>query len=290
MTFWSSQTLKRKLPTLISPYDPNKVEQASYTLGIGREIFITKDHHTPNSQHTKRTLSDNEAFVIPPGQFAFLLTEESVEVSSDAIAFISMKAGFKHKGLVNISGFHVDPGFKGKLLFSVYNAGPSPIHLNHKQPCFLIWYASLDETDADPRQGQGFSSFPTSVLNQISTDEIYSLQFLTSEFKELDHKVSNKLVEMDSSLSDINVTRSDANKWIGIIKWGGGTAITVAFIFLAYISSSVFNVGKFAIEQREVLSHLVEYKELLDELLIQKKRSQAPQVNDKGEANNNSKP
>lgn len=284
MTFWSSQTLKQKLPTLITPYDPGKVEQASYTLGIGQEIFITKDHHTPNSQHTKRTLLNNEAFVIPPGQFAFLLTEESVEVPKDAIAFISMKAGFKHKGLVNISGFHVDPGFKGKLLFSVYNAGPSPIHLNHNQPCFLIWYARLDDTDSNPRQGQGFSSFPTSVLNQISTDEIYSLQFLTSEFKELDHNVSNKLVEINGVRTEIDGIRTEASKWIRIIKWGGTTAITIAFLFLTYIGISIFNVSKFAIEQREVLSHLVDYKELLDELLKQKKLSQSPSENAKKES------
>lgn len=287
MTFWSSKTLEEKLPTLIIPYDAGKVEQASYTLGIGLEIFITKDHHNSNSQHTKRTLLNNEAFVIPPGQFAFLLTEESVEVPIDAIAFISMKAGFKHKGLVNISGFHVDPGFKGKLLFSVYNAGPSPIHLNHNQPCFLIWYASLDQRDSKPRQGQGFSSFPTSVLNQISTDEIYSLQFLTSEFKELDHTVSNKLVEINGVRAEIDGIRTEASKWIKIIKWGGGAALTVAFIFLTYVSSYIFNVGKFAIEQREVLSHLVEYKELLDELLKQKKLSQLPQENPKQESKNN---
>lgn len=281
MTFWSSQTLKQKLPALITTYNASKVEQASYTLGIGQEIFITKDHHTPNSQHTKRTLSNNEAFVIPPGQFAFLLTEESVEVPSDAIAFISMKAGFKHKGLVNISGFHVDPGFKGKLLFSVYNAGPSPIHLSHNQPCFLIWYASLDYTDTNPRQGQGFSSFPTSVLNQISTDEIYSLQFLTSEFKELDHNVSNKLVEINGVRTEIDGIRIEASKWISFIKWGGSTAITMAFIFLTYIGISIFNLSKFAIEQREVVSHLVEYKDLLDELLKQKKLSQLPPANAK---------
>ena len=190
MAFWSSQTLERELPSLINPYDPSKVEQASYTLGIGSEIYITKDHKNSNSQHTKKTLKPNQTFVIPPGQFAFLLTEESIQVPNDAIAFISIKAGIKYKGLVNVSGFHVDPGFKGKLIFSVYNAGPSPIHLSHNQPCFLIWYAKLDQRDYKPKliQGLGNSSIPTDVLNKISTDNIYSLQALTSEFRKIDNK------------------------------------------------------------------------------------------------------
>ena len=41
---------------------------------------------------------------------ALLITEEQVNVSLYAMAFISMKAGKKLGGLINISGFHVDPG------------------------------------------------------------------------------------------------------------------------------------------------------------------------------------
>lgn len=204
MAFWSSQKLERELETLISDYQSSRVEQASYTLRIGREIYITKDHRNSNSQHTKKELKDNQAFVIPPGQFAFLLTEESVKVPANAIAFISMKAGIKYKGLVNISGFHVDPGFEGKLLFSVYNAGPSPIHLSHNQPCFLIWYANLDDLDSKPRSGLGYTSIPTDVLNKISTDQIYSLQALTTEFKKIDGKYDS------------------VSAWITGIKWLGG--------------------------------------------------------------------
>lgn len=193
MTFWSSQTLEQEIRqhNLISDYEPSRIEQASYTLRIGREIYITKDHHNSNSQHTKKTLNDNQAFVIPPGQFAFLLTEETIKVPTNAIAFISMKAGIKYKGLVNVSGFHVDPGFEGKLLFSVYNAGPSPIHLSHNQKCFLIWYANLDHEDSKPRSGLGYTSIPTDVLNKISTDQIYSLQALTTEFKKINDKYNS---------------------------------------------------------------------------------------------------
>lgn len=191
MTFWSSDTLVQKLPELITPCDLSKIEQSSYTLRIGSEIYVTKDRHNSNSQHTKRSLSENQAFVIPSGQFAFLLTKECVEVPKDAIAFISMKASFKYKGLINISGFHVDPGFKGKLLFSVYNAGPSPIHLKHNEPFFLIWYASLDKDDSKPRDKEGFSEIPIKVLNEISTDEVYSIHALVTKISEVEKEYNS---------------------------------------------------------------------------------------------------
>lgn len=188
MTFWSSDTLKAKLPNLISGYIDSSVREASYTLRIGNEVFITRDRHTSDSQHTKQTLEDSQAFVIPPGQFAFLLTEEEIAVPDNAIAFISMKAKYKFKGLVNVSGFHVDPGFKGELIFSVYNAGPSPIHLQHKLPFFLIWYANLDKTDSLPRPLGSQTTISVDVLNQIATDEIFSHQALTEKIIDIEKK------------------------------------------------------------------------------------------------------
>lgn len=260
MTFWSSQKLERELGALISGYDPDRVQQASYTLRIGREIFVTKDHNNSDSQHTRIILDIDQDFVIPPGQFAFLLTEESVKVPTNAIAFISMKAGIKHKGLVNISGFHVDPGFEGKLLFSVYNAGPSQIRLNHNQECFLIWYASLNEVDSKARNKPGYTSFPTEVLDKISTDKIYSLQALTTGFRDVEFNVSQKVTE-------INNIKKEADGAVTFLKVAGGILAT---ILIGVIISLCISVPKFLVEQRELISHLIGYKEVLDELLEHK--------------------
>ena len=30
------------------------------------------------------------------------------------------------------------------LIFAIFNAGPSPVHLQRGLPLFLIWYAALD--------------------------------------------------------------------------------------------------------------------------------------------------
>ena len=79
-----------------------------------------------------------------------LLTEERIKIPAESIAFISMKASIKYHGLVNVSGFHVDPGFVGRLQFAVFNAGPMPVHLRRGQPCFMIWYSDLSLIDGIP--------------------------------------------------------------------------------------------------------------------------------------------
>jgi dCTP deaminase len=88
--------------------------------------------------------------MIEPGEFGLLYTAEKVHVPDRVIAFISIKASIKLKGLVNISGFHVDPGYHGRLKFSVYNAGTEVVPLEIGKPAFLIWFADLDQSTEDP--------------------------------------------------------------------------------------------------------------------------------------------
>ena len=143
--FWSGKTLTERLRLLIDPFSESRVDCASYTLAIGPEVYVSPSDHTVDSANvTVRQLTKDEGFVIPPGQFAFLLTEETVKVPTDALAFISIRAKTKFRGLVNVSGFHVDPGYRGQLTFAVFNAGPIPIHLRRGQPIFLLWYTGLD--------------------------------------------------------------------------------------------------------------------------------------------------
>ena len=189
MSFWRAETLEKKLPGLIEPYDPNAIDCAAYTLHVGNEVYVSPDQEVENAdRHTMRKLADGECFAIPPGQFAFLLTKEDVAVPDDAIAFLSIKARVKFRGLINISGFHVDPGYRGKLLFSVLNAGPQPLHVQQGDALFLIWYASLDGRTESNKRGQGFGGIDSALINGIS-GPILSLQSLSEKQRHLENKI-----------------------------------------------------------------------------------------------------
>lgn len=159
MSFWSGEKLLKRLreENLVSPLEEKNIDCAAYTLTVGNELYITPSKDSKPKHRTKRMLKDRESFYIPSGQFAFLMTAEVVKVPTNALAFISFKARIKFKGLVNVSGFHVDPGYNDRLYFSIYNAGPGPIHLTQGQHLFLIWYADLDtdstkvKTSANPK-------------------------------------------------------------------------------------------------------------------------------------------
>lgn len=149
MSFWSGETLGKRLPVLIKPYKSGNIDCASYRLCVGDQSFVTSEALHSDSPHASiiTVLSDSppdNVLAISPGQFAFIMTDEVVEVPEDAIALISFRAKYKFKGLVNVSGFHVDPGWKGKLIYSVYNAGPQVVYLSRGEPVFIIVYADLD--------------------------------------------------------------------------------------------------------------------------------------------------
>lgn len=129
------------LNTFVDPYSPTRINGATYELSLGNEIFTTNDQ-----TNTKKVYRDGDQISIEPGQFAILITKEIVDLPDNILAFISIKFRIKFQGLVNISGFHVDPGFNGRILFSVFNAGSRPIPLTIGEPTFLIWFNQLSSS------------------------------------------------------------------------------------------------------------------------------------------------
>ncbi len=136
---------------------------------------------------------------INPGQFALLLTEEKLNIPVNKIAFISIKAGIKLRGLINVSGFHVDPGFKGNLVFSVYNAGIMPISFEKGEPYFLIWFAELllDDKEVTTYNGEhkNQNSIPAKYIDPLLMAELASpailLEKINDNYKALDSKTSS---------------------------------------------------------------------------------------------------
>jgi dCTP deaminase len=191
--FWSGETLLERLPALIQPFSADRVDCAAYTLTIGHEVYVSPtDQASDPRTTTVRRLADGEGFTIPSGQLAFLLTEEIMTIPPDAIAFVSIKAKIKFRGLVNVSGFHVDPGFKGRFVFSVFNAGPTTIHLRQGQQVFLIWYASLDRTSAHVKNEPVQESISPELLTNVS-GELQSFASISSKIKSVDKSLGERI-------------------------------------------------------------------------------------------------
>jgi dCTP deaminase len=149
------------------PLIPDKgkgLNPASVDLHLGSEFFVkSKDRPV-------RLTNDDPYLTIPSGEFALLMTWEVVHIPQNILALITMKVRHKQAGLINISGFHVDPGFHGQIFYSVYNAGPSNIKLKLQEPVFTIFFATLGGIP-EPYQGdhQGQRALPAALVQAIGS-------------------------------------------------------------------------------------------------------------------------
>lgn len=213
--FWGGERLKSELKDLIDDYSEDQLDRASYRLRVGKEVYVSPTGEPDDPRNKCKTqLTDGQGFTIPAGQFGFILTEERVRVPVNAIAFISMRAKYKFRGLVNVSGFHVDPNYEGRLIFSVFNAGPGPVHLSRGEPCFLIWYADLDQP-SNIGMRDGFKSIPSELTGPIAGG-LQSFAGLLSKINENDKSIDKRLnkVERDHA----------------IMRWAAGIIIGVAIM------------------------------------------------------------
>jgi dCTP deaminase len=215
MPFWSSQTLRAKIPAdqLVVPYDPSRVVHSAYEMGVGSEAFVT------SNPSDKTQVVAGAKIVIPAGQFGLLVTRETIHIPANAIAFISIRAGIKFQGLVNVSGFHVDPGYRGQLKFAVYNAGSRTIVLDQDQRVFMIWFADLDHPDDNPYPDRA------PAPNVITADDVSRIQGEVASPAVLKKQIDELKAELDKKFHATEQTRL-FNR--GLIMLLIGIVVTVA--------------------------------------------------------------
>jgi len=205
---WSDRTIHERLGSEKLIYDEHgndcfkwsRIDPAGYRLTMGPEVYVSPAK--ASDKGSVRQLKEREAFLVPAGQFAFLSTEEFVHVPDNTFCFISLRSKhMKFRGLVNVSGFHADPGYRGRLVFAVFNAGPGDVHLRRGDELFSIMFADLDRPARKPRPPiGGFSGVPTELISPIA-GELQSLAGLKEGIDEVENELDSRLNSMEREVA-----------------------------------------------------------------------------------------
>ena len=148
-------------------FDPERVNQCSYDLRLGAELYVV-------GEPAPIKLNQREPYlVLPPGQFAILTCFEKIRLPREVMAFITLRNRYKMQGLVNVSGFHVDPTFEEQLVFAVQNVGTVDIRLKFMEPTFTIFFARV-ENNTSPRKEKEDPRFGITLhdINQLGGSTI----------------------------------------------------------------------------------------------------------------------
>ena len=122
----------------IDPFDPAFLQPSSVDLHLDRDFRVFRnnryafiDPREPQPDLTEVvTVTDDEPFMLHPGEFVLGQTLEWVELPDDIVARLEGKSSLGRLGLlIHSTAGYVDPGWKGKLTMQMTNVARLPVTL-----------------------------------------------------------------------------------------------------------------------------------------------------------------
>ena len=137
---------------VVSPLDPEDIQQASIDLHLDRQIlkFTNSRQAFIDVKESLDDLTDiidipdDKPFILHPGEFVLGSTVENIELPDDLVARLEGKSSLGRIGLVihSTAGF-VDPGWKGHLTLELSNLARLPITLYYGMKIGQISFLQL---------------------------------------------------------------------------------------------------------------------------------------------------
>jgi dCTP deaminase len=143
----------------IDPWDDAMVQPASVDLRLGPSFRVFHNFRVesidlaepPTNLTEKVEITEDEPFVIHPGEFVLGRTQEYVELPDDLVARIEGKSSLGRLGLiVHATAGFVDPGFRGTLTLEITNLTRVPIKLWSGKPIAQLSFMTLDRPAERP--------------------------------------------------------------------------------------------------------------------------------------------
>ncbi|MEM9562261.1 MAG: dCTP deaminase [Actinomycetota bacterium] len=162
----SDRTIKKEIADgriLIEPFDESSVQPSSVDLRLDHRFIVFRNHTMghidvkANLEELTETVeaSDDDPFILHPGEFVLGSTAERVAIPADLVGRIEGKSSLGRLGLLihTTAGF-VDAGWDGQLTLEFSNVASLPITLYPGMKIGQISFIQMT-TDADNPYGTG---------------------------------------------------------------------------------------------------------------------------------------
>jgi dCTP deaminase len=151
----------------IRPYDEADLQPSSVDLHLDRQFRVFRnnryafiDVRSPQPDLTELlSVTDDEPFVLHPGEFVLGQTLEWVELPDDLVARLEGKSSLGRLGLlIHSTAGYVDPGWKGNLTLELSNVANLPIALYFGMKIGQISFFSMSSRVDRPYGSAGLGS------------------------------------------------------------------------------------------------------------------------------------
>ena len=169
----------------IEPFDDELVQPSSVDLRVGRFFRVFRNNRRPfiDVREPAEGLtelveaSDDDPFILHPGEFVLGATSERVRIGDDLVARLEGKSSLGRLGLLihSTAGF-IDPGFEGTITLELSNVANLPITIYPGMKIGQISFLQMT-TAADRPYGSG--ELASKYKGQLEpTESKYHLNFV----------------------------------------------------------------------------------------------------------------
>jgi dCTP deaminase len=176
----------------ITPRPDNaKISGVSVDLRLGHQFRVFSSHTIPyiDLSGTKESVnkavekvmgdeiyvSDEETFVLHPGELALGITLESISLPGDLVGWLDGRSSLARLGLmVHVTAHRIDPGWDGNIVLEFFNSGKLPLALRPGMGIGAMSFETLSGPAERPytkREDAKYRHQSGPLASRISDDE-----------------------------------------------------------------------------------------------------------------------
>lgn len=192
---------------MIEPFDPQRVNPASYDLTLSTKIIeitpggIMDASNTGNatrqltSQRTI-TLQYGQTYLLQPGVFILASSSEYVKIPPELAAEVKLKSTTARRGIGHVYSGWIDPGFHGQITFELFSH--VPVLLEPGKPIAQIIFSQMAEVPEKPYFGRYQHQVGPTTARQYDTQDLW----LTSPTQQqsIAHPINNDIITLEGTV------------------------------------------------------------------------------------------
>ena len=152
----------------IEPFNLSYLASAGYDLRVGEQAL--------KSDGKLYSVKEKGFMEILPGEMVSFVTLETLDISLNLVGRILPLSRVSNRGILSPIS-QIDPGYRGKVVFTLFNYSPNVFILNYGDPVLRIEFDRLDVPSKQPYRGtyQGVSSIPVELPEFRATRKLPSI-------------------------------------------------------------------------------------------------------------------
>jgi len=190
------ELVEEKKSLLIEPFDRKYIEPASYDIRAGRVLIARKG------------IVDlvKENVTLRHGDWAEMESLETFELPTSIAATVGIRSSLTRRGLDWFGGPQIDPGYRGKIYTSVFNASSTPIEITYGMPFATVIFYRLGREASKPYSGkfQSQLSFPEEDVERMLKMETHTLSDVIQSVGLLEQTVGRLTASSEKMAHDMS--------------------------------------------------------------------------------------